>query len=114
MKLAKTQATALMLETANDVRAMAILVQDYYEDEFMDDPENEVFTASELKAYLDTFILDEVKDKLVKEYPAEFSKFSEFVNGLEDAEPVIIKLTEDMKAQLDDILPEMYEDEDDE
>ncbi|MDP4192235.1 MAG: hypothetical protein Q8858_11760 [Bacteroidota bacterium] len=113
MELKETKATSLLLQTPNEVRMMAIILQDFYEDDLMDDPDDSVFSAGELQDSLDAYMIDTVKDQLNKDYTNEFAQYQSFIYNLEETEPVVIKLTDEMKQQIDDILPEMWSDDDD-
>lgn len=111
MKTMDITATAILLETPEEVRLVSGLLEDYYEDGFITEPDNETFAVYELKDHLEIYFTDSGDSKWTEDYPGEFKNLVQVINDLPDNMAIQFKLTDEMRDRIDEILPEMSEDE---
>jgi len=111
MKLNDVTAKAILLETPEEVRLVSGILEDYYEDGFITEPENETFAVYELKDHFEIYFTDAGNPKWAEEFPGEFKTLINTINSLPEDMAVQFKLTPEMKERIDEILPEMSEDD---
>lgn len=111
MKLNDITAKAIVLETPEEVRLVSGILEDYYEDGFITEPDNETFAVYELKDHFEIYLTDSGDLKWAEEYPGEFKNLVDAVNSLPDEIAVQFKLTDEMRDKIDEILPEMSEED---
>lgn len=111
MKTMDITAKAVVLETPEEVRLVSGILEDYYEDGYMTEPENETFAVFELKDHLEIYFTDSGDPGWAEEYPEAFRQLVDFINDLPEDTAVQFKLTEEMREKIEEILPEMSDDE---